>query len=301
MGKALKPMKEPRVSIGLPVYNGERYLRNNLDSLLAQTFTDFEVVISDNASTDRTPEICRDYVAQDPRVCYFSNEENRGISWNHNNVFSLSQGEYFLWIGHDDLLAPQYLERCVAILDTHPSVVLCYSRSQRIDEHGQCFADKHHDLATESENRLVRFRDLVCVPHSSLAMFGVMRTEVLRKTILYEYHISADRVLLAQLGLFGCFHQIPEPLFFRRTHSGQSTNSRRHIQALQFDPKRAGSIVLPRWEMYSAYLSCLRKTPLSRYERLRCTVLVLKAIQPWWRELRDDVLVAIKHVLIGNH
>lgn len=292
-------MKECRVSIGLPVYNGERFLPEALDSLLAQTFTDFEVVISDNASTDGTQEICCTYVARDSRIRYFRNEENRGIAWNHNNVYFHSRGEYFHWIGHDDVVAPQYLERCVAILDKDPSIILCYSRSKGIDEHGQFFEDKHHSMATDSSQPLIRFRDLVCIEHSSLAIFGVMRTEVLKKTILHECHPSADRVLLAQLGLFGRFYQIPESLFFRRTHPGQSTHSRRHVQALLFDPKRAGSILLPRWEMLGRYLSCINKTPLSRYERLRCYILVLKAIKLWWREMRDDALVAIKHVVLA--
>ena len=79
----------PRVSIGLPVYNGEVYLSGALDTLLGQTFTDLELIISDNASTDRTPEICRSYAARDHRVRYIRHEVNRGVPWNHN--FALGQ------------------------------------------------------------------------------------------------------------------------------------------------------------------------------------------------------------------
>ncbi|MGE0826090.1 MAG: glycosyltransferase family 2 protein [Candidatus Binatia bacterium] len=293
-------MKEYRASIGLPVYNGEKFLPEALDSLLAQTFIDFEVVISDNASTDRTREICCTYAARDSRIRYFRNEANRGVAWNHNNVFSLSRGKYFQWIGHDDVLAPQYLERCITILDQDPSIILCYSRSKRLDENGQFFDDKHDHLATDSAKPLIRFRDLVCIEHSSLAMFGVMRAEVLKKTVLLGYYPSGDRVLLAQLGLFGRFHQIPEPLFFRRVHPGQSTNLRRHIRALQFDPKRSGFFVLPRWEMFGGYFSCISKAPISRYEQLQCYILAIKAIKLWWREMRDDVLVAIKQILLPS-
>lgn len=291
-------MKEHRVSIGLPVYNGEKYLAEALDSLLAQTFADFEVIISDNASTDRTREICCRYRTRDSRIRYFRNEENHGIAWNHNNAFSLAKGQYFQWIGHDDVLAPQYLERCVAILDNDPSVVLCYSQAKGLDEYGNCFDDPlQRRMATDSPNRLERFRDLVGIEHSSLAIFGVMRSEVLKKSVLLGYFPSADRVLLAQLGLFGCLYQIPEPLFYRRVHPQQSLQLRRHVRALMFDPQREGSIILPRWEMFGGYFTCIKKAPIGRYEQLLCYLLVTKALKLWWREMRDDALVAIKQVL----
>lgn len=107
----------PRVSIGLPVYNGQQYLRQALDSLLAQTFHTFEVIISDNASNDATPEICRDYAACDPRIRYVRHDVNRGAAWNFNYVFGLARGVYFKWHAHDDMLEPTFLEQCVTILD----------------------------------------------------------------------------------------------------------------------------------------------------------------------------------------
>ena len=114
----------PRVTIGLPVYNGQNYLVETLESLLAQTYTDFELVISDNASTDRTEAICRQYAAGDARIRYYRNDENIGASANYNRAFELGRGEYFKWAAHDDLLAPTYLERCVEVLDANPDVVL---------------------------------------------------------------------------------------------------------------------------------------------------------------------------------
>ena len=96
----------PRVSIGLPVYNGDNYLAETLDSILAQTFTDFELIISDNGSTDRTEAICRRYAAQDHRVRYVRNPSNLGAARNYKRAFELARGEYFKWNGHDDPLAP---------------------------------------------------------------------------------------------------------------------------------------------------------------------------------------------------
>src|SRR5208282_399437 len=100
----------PMVSIGLPVYNGEAYLRQVLDSVLAQTFSDFELIISDNASTDCTEAICREYAAADARIRYHRQARNRGATWNFRQVALLSSGQYFLWTSHDDLLAPTYID-----------------------------------------------------------------------------------------------------------------------------------------------------------------------------------------------
>src|SRR2546426_6424374 len=118
-----------RVSIGLPVFNCDPLLRQAVDSLLTQTYSDFELVISDNASTDGTEAICREYAAKDHRVRYYRGERNRGAVWNWNRVFELSGGEYFKWAAHDDLCAPDYVERCVEVLDRDPSVVLCYAET----------------------------------------------------------------------------------------------------------------------------------------------------------------------------
>src|SRR5215207_1517689 len=109
----------PRVSVGLPVYNGENYLAEAIDSVLAQTYQNFELIISDNASTDSTEEICRDYAARDRRIRYFREPQNRGAAWNFNHTFELARGEYFKWVAHDDVIGPQYLARTVDQLDRH--------------------------------------------------------------------------------------------------------------------------------------------------------------------------------------
>src|SRR5690606_4946715 len=110
-------------SIGLPVYNAQAYLAHALDSLLGQTYRDFELVISDNASTDRTEAICRDYAARDARVRYVRQAENQGANWNFNEVFRLARGELFKWAASDDLCEPTLMEKCVAVLDARPDVM----------------------------------------------------------------------------------------------------------------------------------------------------------------------------------
>jgi len=128
---------QPRVSIGLPVFNGENYLTEAISSVLNQTFTDLELVICDNASTDRTHAICCEYAAADQRVRYIRNESNIGAAKNYNLVWEKSTGTYFKWLAHDDRLLPGYVAATVAALEHDPGVVLCNSVVDYIDQFGQ--------------------------------------------------------------------------------------------------------------------------------------------------------------------
>src|SRR4051794_2178436 len=127
--------KEPVLSIGLPVYNGEQYLVSTLESIIAQSFTNFELIISDNGSTDATPEICQRFAMHDPRIRYFRNPNNLGSAKNYVRVFELARGKYFKWNGHDDPLAPDLLERCVSILEQDETIVLAFGKMHGIDEY----------------------------------------------------------------------------------------------------------------------------------------------------------------------
>ena len=145
----------PLLSIGFPVYNGQRYLETTLSSILGQTFTDFVLTISDNGSTDATSEICREFAARDPRVRFHRSESNRGLSWNYNRVLELSSGKYFKWMADDDLYEPEFVERCVDVLERDPDVVLCYTRTVLIDEFGHRVKDwdDGYDIGTSSPSR----------------------------------------------------------------------------------------------------------------------------------------------------
>jgi len=208
-----------RLSLGMPVFNGENYIRQAIDSLLSQTFSDFELIISDNGSTDRTEEICRAYAARDSRIHYYRNEENRGAAWNFNRVFELANGKYFKWVAHDDLHAPEFFSKCVEALDRDPSIVLAYTNTAKIDGEGKLLGSlptSIYDLHADSFNACERFRYLICVWHACDPIFGVIRSDILKKTPLMRSFISADRMLLAQLALLGRFYEIQEFLFFWR-------------------------------------------------------------------------------------
>src|SRR5262245_60272429 len=125
---------KPRVSIGLPVYNGARYLAEALDSLLVQTYENFELIICDNASTDHTEEICRAYANQDKRILYIRNKTNIGASRNYMHTFERASTEYFRWATYDDTSDPDLLTRCIEVLDQESTVVLAYPRTVLINE-----------------------------------------------------------------------------------------------------------------------------------------------------------------------
>src|SRR3954470_1776125 len=126
----------PRVTVGLPVYNGERYVADAIDSLLAQTFSDFELIVCDNASTDRTEAIVRGFAARDSRVRYCRNVENIGLYPNFNLVRGMARGEFFKWLAHDDICSPTYLQRCVEALEADPAASMAYTRATAIDPSG---------------------------------------------------------------------------------------------------------------------------------------------------------------------
>jgi glycosyltransferase involved in cell wall biosynthesis len=272
----------PRVSIGLPVFNGERYLERALNSILAQTFTDFELVISDNASTDQTQAICESYFSKDRRIRYYRNTKNIGAMPNFNRVFELSSGNYFKWASHDDLITPDFLQKCVDILDRDPSVILCYSWTQLIDEQGNISGDYPYNgkYKADSLRPSERFRSLIDFSHWCIQDFGLMRASELKKTLLYGSYTASDRVLLARLSLAGRFYEIPENLFLYRRHPQQSITMMNRgpsllLYAIWNDPANANRILLPVWRLYAEYFKAAREVPLNLYERLRCYTYLL--------------------------
>lgn len=212
----------PRVSIGMPVYNGARFLPRALDSLLAQDFEDFELIISDNASTDRTREICEEYRARDPRIRYLRNPTNIGAAKNFNRVFGEARAEYFKWAAHDDWCAPSFVRRCVEVLDADPGSVLCSSAMAATDENGEILRSTWERLdGATSRHARRRFHGMLwSLRDPSILVFGLIRARALRRTGLIRNAPEPDRILLAELSLLGSMHQIPEVLFFRYSPPG---------------------------------------------------------------------------------
>lgn len=218
----------PRVSVGLPVYNGARYLAATLESILAQDFRDFELIISDNASTDATERICETYARRDPRIAYSRLPENLGASKNYNRVFQLSQGDFFKWAAHDDLLHPAFLTRCLEAFDAcsgAPAVI--YPRAEFIDESGQTIGPDSTRMHTTSDQPFVRaFEALHGMSAVASAVFGLFRRTTLAQTRLIDNFFASDCVLMLEIALLGKVIQLDgEPLFQRRLHPEISTKA----------------------------------------------------------------------------
>ena len=281
----------PRITIGLPVYNGANYLAQTLDSLLGQTYSDFELIIADNASSDATQDICRTYAAKDKRVRYIRNEQNLGAARNYNQLFELSSSEYFKWAAHDDLCEPRFLESCVEVLDRDASVVLCYSWTHAISENGRVITSYRPKPKAGSRKPRERFYEFVCIPHPCVAVFGVMRSSALRKTGLFGNYSSADRPFLGELSLIGRFYEIPEYLFLYRNHPQQSWRANPTVQSQEawWDPARAGMTTLPHWRLLYEHFVSVRRASLSWSDRGWCYLYLLWWIRRHWRQLARNL------------
>lgn len=207
----------PRVSIGLPVYNGDRFLEAAVHSVLAQTYDDFELIVSDNASTDRTPEILARFASVDPRVRVSRNQTNLGAGPNYDRCFHLARGEYFKWFAHDDLLDPTFLEKTVAALDATPDAILCAVSILEIDPDDREIRRYKPDVpGVESPDQLTRFLGAAMAFNPCVDYFSLIRREALVGTGLHGNYGGSDRVLIAELALRGRWVRIDEPLFINR-------------------------------------------------------------------------------------
>lgn len=254
----------PLVTIGLPVYNSERHIRQSLDSLLAQTFSDFVLVISDNASTDSTSLICQQYAASDSRIRYFRNPENIGNPRNFNRVFELTETRYLKWSTADDFWAPTFLEHAVEIMENDPTIALCYPKAFIVDANGRNptpYDDDLNLLQTDPAERFFAVLGRIKLAHQHL---GLIRTSALRQTHLLGEYVGSDITLLAELSLYGRFLELPERLFFRRFHetSGSWKRNDADHQRKYYHAARARQTRLTRWRGHLGLIAAIAASPL---------------------------------------
>jgi glycosyltransferase involved in cell wall biosynthesis len=270
----------PPVSVGLPVFNGERYLRGALDSLLAQTYVDFELVIGDNGSTDATREICLDAASRDARVRYLPSDENRGAAWNYNRVFHAGTGRYFRWAAYDDLVAPTYLERVVAALDDAPtSTVLAHSLTTFIDEDGEEVGPWDEGFDLSSDRASTRLAQLVRHLIKANVFYGLVRRSAMERTRLHGAYPSADYVLIAELTLLGPFTTVPERLFLRRVHPGMSRLARKGLAdvAEWFEPGSGDQARPEMLRLFAEHIRLIASSPIGLGERATTLAVFLPA------------------------
>lgn len=261
----------PLVSIGIPVFNGERFLESALDSILSQTYSHLEIIIFDNASTDRTRRICESYAAKDARIHYHRNSHNLGAARNYNLTVEHATGTYFKWVAHDDLCEPTFIERCVEVLEREPNVSLAYPKTIIIDASGGVIDDLFEDQFNFREPEPHRrYKTFTKAPLDCNAVFGVMRTSMLKSTPCIGPYESSDRVLLGELALLGEIAEVPERLFLRRYHPKVSTFActTKIAMATWFDPNASRHFT--RLRRLTEYIKSLNRAPLTTYQRLYC-------------------------------
>jgi glycosyltransferase involved in cell wall biosynthesis len=212
----------PKLTIGVPVFNGATYLEAAVESILGQSFDDFELIISDNASTDDTEAIGRRLAARDRRVAYRRNATNVGLSANFNLLVGLARGPLFKWAAADDALLPGYLARCVERLDAEPDVVLVYAKTAFIDGSGAPLDIEDPGWHLVADDPSVRLAFAITAGHFVNTMLGVIRTDALRRTRLLPRYHGGDYRLMAELALLGKLLELPEALLVRRIHASSS-------------------------------------------------------------------------------
>lgn len=308
----------PRVSIGLPVYNGERYLRESIDAVIAQTFPDWELIISDNASTDATASISKAYAEQDQRIRYHRNAENIGAAANHNLTATLARGDYFKFYASDDVLLPEYLARCLEVLNRDPELVSCHSKTMIMDADGHDIHPDPWHLRTDSPDPRTRFHDIVWVPHHTFLVYGLIRRELLFKTPLLRPHLSGDQVMMAELSLYGRFHTVPEFLFRSRRHKQQSVAlvedywkgrkirlkwlAPRGVPHSFHHPKSGWKVDFPMWRGIREYFEAPWRTPASLSVKLWCTAnIACYTVRNCHKLARDIVLASYQTWLRIQH
>jgi glycosyltransferase involved in cell wall biosynthesis len=277
-----------KVAIGIPVYNGSNFVGAAIESILAQTWGDFDLFISDNASTDATEEICRGYATHDGRIQYVRQARNLGAAGNYNILVSMTESPYFKWAAHDDVVAPGFLAACVEALDRDPAVVLAspasaligaggallpYSTERRglIDEAGVCWPmlpEKNPGLA--ADDPAARFEAVMINMVMCVEIFGLMRRSALLRTALQGPFGGADKVLLAQMSLLGRFWLGEETLFFRRCHAEQFSASVSGAYRAQWFSGRRDTMFTQQFRLLLAYLRALHTTDLTIRQRREC-------------------------------
>ncbi len=267
----------PRVSVGLPVYNGAHYVERSLESILAQDMPDLEVIVSDNASTDGTLAICEKIAARDARVRVVSQPQNRGGAWNFNEVYRQGRAPFFKWASHDDWCAPTYLRRCLEVFEqSGPSVVLVYPHTVLVGGADELIGRYEDRLELRGARPYRRIAHLTRWLSLCNAVQGLIRRSALERTRLHGAYPGSDQILLAELALLGEFREVPEPLFFRRRHADSSriVNTTAAQITAWFDPN-ALPATHPRLRLHRENLAAIARSPHGAVERARCVAAYL--------------------------
>lgn len=283
----------PLVSLGLPIYNGERFLQQLLDSLLGQTYENFELIVSDNASTDATLDICDGYARRDGRIVVHRAPTNQGTAWNHRRVCDLARGSYFKWVGADDLADSRFLEVTLAALLRRPDAVGAYPLTVVIDDLGNEIERTTERLPLDSPDVVTRFAALLpAIPRTQCAFYSLFRTALMSKARAMGSFLAADRCLLAELALYGEYVRVEEFLMFRRIHAAHRARTNAKEQKL-YVPSDTRALQLRDFGALREHLASVRRAPVGPRTKIR----LLRAVAEWSARERDNFYEEAKELI----
>lgn len=300
----------PIVSIAIPVFNGENYLREAITSIILQSYGDFELIISDNASTDLTQTICQEFCLQDPRVRYIRQSTNIGAARNFNLLVAEAKGRYFKWFAHDDVIAPDYISVCVEVLERHASAVLASTRVRYIDGSGKRHEEYASPFRIGDHDPSVRFSEMMRAGGRCYEIFGLIRRKELLQTRLIGCYYHGDGVLLSHLSLLGSFEELPDTLLYSRIHEKQSMYvfgvayrdavPDFEAYAAWFDPRNRAGVSRSFSKMLADYCWMVRVAPLSFTTRTLCVSVIFFWLWKRWRFIAGEWKRTMLHALGVN-
>lgn len=285
-----------KIAVGMPVYNGEPYLEQAIRSVLRQTFDDFQLIISDNASTDRTGEVCRDYALKDQRIFYTRNKVNIGAANNYNHVFRLSKSPYFRWFNSDDLCDEKLHQKCFDVMKDNPEVVLAYGQTCLIDENGEIKSFYRDNLNLQQDKPVDRYIAYHYSVGLTNSIYGLIRAPELGNTMLMgDGSYGADINIVAELSLYGKFYEIPEILFYRRIHQ-KSSSALRSNKSLQheFWNAKTNSWTFPKWKENLAAGRGILNAPILPSAKIKLILFLLKKLRYMKIELAQELIEEVK-------
>ena len=280
--------EQPLVSVGMPVYNGERYVIEALESLLAQDYSNLELVISDNCSRDRTEEICRQFAERDSRIRYLRQALNHGMPWNFASVVQEAKGEFFMWAAHDDLFDPSYIRKCLDKLLAHPEAVLCCTEINFIDADGLPNSDwsqkQHKNIETLGMTTPQRIHELIS-RMGWFATYGLMRLETAKKISLGLNVFGYDVIQIEEMLLLGDFVKVHEPLFSFRI--GKSKSAEEYQNNFNAEDNPLPATKTPLAGLAAHLLQTVYRSALPSEQKVEIFadfLVTLSHSNPYWRE-----------------
>lgn len=286
----------PKISVGMPVYNAGRYLAPAIESILCQSFSDLELVISDNVSTDGSYEVCREYAARDPRIRLVRSLANLGGPWNYNSVARLARAPYLKWASANDLIHVDFLKECARVLDQRPDCVLCYPRTRLFAEAPEDGTDYEDGLDLQFDSAIERFAAVFQRLRLNNAMNGLIRRDALAHLGFMPLFEAGDISMIAELSLMGTFVEIPSVMLYRRmtpetaTRLKSSAEARRHAH-----PRKSMAMLFPAWRQCAANTRAILRNRLPLRQRARGLLLTTRQ-WIWARQsLFNDICQAARY------